>query len=184
MTDSIEHSASVSIHYQRSKALAFGLLMLAIGGAICWVAWDALDSAWRSPNNDGALLQALPAWIRVPFFVLIGSIILIPGAMMLFAGITNRVIVHADAERITSRTIFGRRRALPWNVVGSVKRWGKENQIVLSPIGHGGLREEIWDRQSILIDVGMLDWSVSDVEQMIRRFRPDLTIDYGESRDG
>ena len=56
-------------------------------------------------------------------------------------------------------------------------------QIVLSPVGNSGLLAEIWDRKSVLIDVGMLDRPVADVEALIRRFRPDLTIDDRSSRD-
>ena len=103
---------------------------------------------------------------------------------MVWAGLSNRIIVHADANQISSRTIFGRRRTLPWPAIGSGKYWRKENQIVLSPIGQGGIAEEIWDRKSVLIDVGMLDRSVADVERMIHHFLPDLDIVYGKNRDG
>lgn len=172
------------MRYRRSKAFGFGAMMLAIGGAIAFVAWEALDPAWQSPSDDGALLQALPAWVRVPFFLLIGAIVILPGAMMVWAGLTNRIIVQADANHISSRTIFGRRRAMPWHAIGLAQYWRKENQIALSPIGHGGIAEEIWDRKSVLIDVGMLDHTVADVERMVRHFRPDLTIIQGDSRDG
>ena len=172
------------MRYRRRLAFVFGAMMLAIGGAICFVAWEALDPAWQSPSDDGALLQALPAWVRVPFFLFVGGIVVLPGAMMLWAGLSNRTIVYADANQISSRTIFGRRRTLPWHAIGSAKYWRKENQIVLSPIGHGGIAEEIWDRKSVLIDVGMLAHSVADVERMIQQFRPDLTIVHGDSRDG
>jgi hypothetical protein len=113
----------------------------------------------------------------------IGGIVLLPGAMMVWAGLTQRIIVRADSDGISSRTIFGRRRSLAWDAVGSVRRWQRENQIVISPLGHGGLADEIWDRKSVLIDVGMLDRPVADVEAMVRQFRPDLAIAVGESRD-
>ena len=173
-----------AMRHRRSKALGLGIMMLAIGGAIGFLAWEALDPAWQSPGDDGALLQALPTWVRVPFFVLIGGVVLLPGLMMVWAGLTKRIIVQADANHISSRTIFGHRRTLPWHAIGSAQYWRKENQIALSPIGHGGIAEEIWDRKSVLIDVGMLDHTVADVERMVRHFRPDLTIVHGDSRDG
>ena len=79
-----------------------------------------------------------------------------------------------DDQTISSRTIFGRQRQLAWHMVGSVRRLRRENQIVLSPVGNSGLLAEIWDRKSVMIDVGMLDRPVADVEALIRRFRPDI----------
>ena len=184
LTESSKQNGVYLFRYRRIKTFGFGGILLAIGAAIGWVAWDALDPAWISPNDDGALLQALPAWVRVLFFVATGCVLLVPGTVMVWAGLRNLNIVRADAEGISSRTIFGRRRYLPWQAIGSAKRWGRENQIALSPIGHGGLAEEIWDRKSVLIDVGMLDRPVADVEAMIRHFRPDLAIGYANSRDG
>jgi len=184
MSVSTEQPAIYLMRYRRSKAFAFGAIMLGIGSGILWVASEALDPIWRSPSDDGALLQALPAYVRVPFMLAIGALILEPGAMMLWAGLTNRIIVSADAVGISSRTIFGYRRELAWQSIGSVKHWGRENQIALSPRGSGGLAQEIWDRKSVLIDVGMLDRSVADVEAVIKRFRPDLAVQYGEGREG
>ena len=157
--------------------------MLGIGSMIGWVAWDAFDPAWRAPGDDGALLQALPAYARVAFFVVIGLVVLAPGAWMLWAGLADLPVVRIDGQNISSRTIFGRQRQLAWHMVGSVKRLQRENQIVLSPLGNSGLLTEIWDRKSVLIDVGMLDRPPADVEAMIRRLRPDLTIDDLPSRD-
>jgi hypothetical protein len=184
MSATSDQPAVYVMRYRRSKAFAFSAIMLGIGAAIAWVCLEALDPAWSAPDDNGAVLQPLPVFVRVPFMAVLGALILTPGAMMLWSGLTNRIIVRADAVSISSRTIFGRRRELPWQSIGSVKRYGRENQIVLSPLGHGGLADEIWDRKSVLIDVGMLDQPVARVESVIRLFRPDLAIQYGESRDG
>ena len=61
MAEKIDPKRSFAMRYRRSKALGFGVMMLAIGGAIGFVAWEALDPSWQSPGDDGALLQALPA---------------------------------------------------------------------------------------------------------------------------
>ncbi len=169
------------LRYRRSKAHAFGAIMFGIGSMIAWVAWDALDPGRRSPSDDGAALQALPAFVRVRFFAAIGLIVLAPGATMLWASLANLPIVRIHGRCISDRTIFGRRRKLAWRSVGSVTRLRREYQIVVSPAGHGGLLEEIWDRKLVLLDVGMLDRSVDEVEAIVRRFRPDLSIDI---RDG
>lgn len=181
MTASEHPSEVYVIRYQRSKALGFGAAMLGIGSAIAWL---ALDTLWHAPIDDGAVLQTLPSLISVPILALVAGILLTPGLMMVWAGLTNRIIVRADAEVISSRTIFGRSRTLRWLSIGSVKRWGRENQIVLSPIGYDGLAAEIWDRKSVLIDAGMLERSVAEVEEIIRHFRPDLSVSYRESREG
>lgn len=178
-----DQRTDVILRYRRSKALVFAAIMLGIGGMIGWVAWDAIDPAWRAPSDDGALLQALPAFVRVPFFVVVGLVVLAPGVWILCAGLANLPVVRMDDQNISSRTIFGHQRRLAWHVVGSVTRLRRENQIVLSPVGNSGLLAEIWDRKSVLIDVGMLDRPVADVEALIRRFRPDLTIDDRPSRD-
>ena len=123
------------IRYRRSKALAFGTMMLAIGAGIAWLAWDALDPDWTSPTDDGALLQALPYWVRVPFIMVIATIVLTPGVTMLWSGLRDTVVVRADADGISARTIFGRRRYLSWDNIVSAKGFGAENQIVLSPAG-------------------------------------------------
>ena len=178
-----DQRTDIILRYRRSKALVFAAIMLGIGGMIGWVAWDAIDPAWRAPSDDGALLQALPAFVRVPFFVVVGLVVLAPGVWILWAGLANLPVVRMDDQNISSRTIFGRQRRLAWHMVGSVRRLRRENQIVLSPVGNSGLLAEIWDRKSVLIDVGMLDRPVADVEALIRRFRPDLTIDDRSSRD-
>ena len=178
-----DQRTDVILRYRRSKALVFAAIMLGIGGMIGWVAWDAIDPAWRAPSDDGALLQALPAFVRVQFFVVVGLVVLAPGVWILCAGLANLPVVRMDDQNISSRTIFGRQRRLAWHMVGSVTRLRRENQIVLSPVGNSGLLAEIWDRKSVLIDVGMLDRPVADVEALIRRFRPDLTIDDRSSRD-
>ena len=172
------------IRYRRSKALAFGTMMLAIGAGIAWLAWDALDPDWTSPTDDGALLQALPYWVRVPFIMVIATIVLTPGVTMLSSGLRDTVVVRADADGISARTIFGRRRYLSWDNIVSAKGFGAENQIVLSPAGADTLGQEIWDRKSVLLDIGMLEVPPRDVEALVTRHRPDLKIAYKRSRDG
>jgi hypothetical protein len=172
------------IRYRRSKALAFGAMMLAIGAGIAWLAWDALDPGWTSPTDDGALLQALPYWVRVPFILAIATIVLTPGVTMVWSGLRNAVVVRADSEGISARTIFGRRRYLAWDDIVSARRFGTENQIILSPMGADTLVQEIWDRKSVLLDVGMLETPARDVEALLARHRPDLTISCKRSRDG
>jgi len=172
------------IRYRRSKALAFGAMMLAIGAGIAWLAWDALDPGWTSPTDDGALLQALPYWVRVPFILAIATIVLTPGVTMVWSGLRNAVVVRADSEGISARTIFGRRRYLAWDDIVSARRFGTENQIILSPMGADTLVQEIWDRKSVLLDAGMVEIPLRDVEALLARHRPDLTISYKRSRDG
>ena len=128
-----DQRTDVILRYRRSKALVFAAIMLGIGGMIGWVAWDAIDPAWRAPSDDGALLQALPAFVRVPFFVVVGLVVLAPGVWILWAGLANLPVVRMDDQTISSRTIFGRQRQLAWHRVGSVRRLRRENQIVLSP---------------------------------------------------
>ena len=169
------------VRYRRSKAFAFGAMMLAIGAGIAWLAWDALDPGWTSPIEDGALLQALPYWVRVPFIVAIAIIVLTPGVTMVWSGLTNAVVVRANADGISARTIFGRRRYLSWDDIVSAKGFGAENQIVLSPAGAETLVQEIWDRKSVLLDVGMLEAPPRDVEALVTRHRPDLKIAYKRS---
>lgn len=151
-------------------------MMLAIGIGIAWLAWDALDPGWTSPTDDSAFLQALPYWVREPFILVIATIVLTPGVTMVWSGLRNAVVVQADDEGIAARTIFGRRRYLAWEDIVSARGLGAENQIVLSPAGADAFMQEIWDRKSVLLDVGMLETPPRDVEALLARHRPDLKI--------
>ncbi len=92
------------LRYRRSKALAFAVIMLGIGSMIGWVAWDAFDPACRVPGDDGALLQALPAFARVAFFMVISLVVLAPGAWMLWAGLADLQLVNqGERDRLPSR---------------------------------------------------------------------------------
>jgi hypothetical protein len=162
------------IRYAKRKAIAFGVIMLAIGTAMVWLAMELLDATWISPSDDGALLQIMPTWVRTPLVIIIAGIVLMPGVAMLGAGLTQRVIVRADAAGIAARTIFGRTRRLSWGDIVVAKR--KQNQIVLSPTDVDTIGQEIWDRKSVLLDVGMLEVAPPEVEALIHRYRPDLVV--------
>ena len=135
------------IRYRRSKALAFGAMMLAIGAGIAWLAWDALDPGWTSPTDDGALLQALPYWVRAPFIVVIATIVLTPGVTMVWSGLRNAVVVRADSEGISEDNF----RAAPIPGVGRYRvgealRNGEPNHLVSHGsryVGAGNLGPEI-----------------------------------------
>lgn len=166
----------VELRYRRAKAFGFGGMMLVIGGIGAWVGWDALSPGWTSPTDDGVLLQALPPWLRMTVFAAFAALMLVPGSLMLIAGIARQIIVRADRGGISSRTIFGHRRSLAWSEIASAKRSDGENRIVLSPSGLCGIFDEIWDRKSVIIDSGMLEQTADQVEDVIKRFRPDLPI--------
>jgi hypothetical protein len=163
------------IRYTKAKAIGFGLFMLALGALTVWVATELVDPLWVALSDDGVLLQIMPRWIRTPLVVLMGIVVLIPpGVAMLWAGLTGRVIVRADAAGIAARTIFGRLRRIRWGDIVAARR--KQNRIMLSPAGVDTIDQRIWDRKSVLLDVGMLEGGPAVAEALIRRYRPDLVI--------
>ena len=163
------------IRYARGKAIGFGLVMLALGAAMVWVAVEVLETVAAMLGN-GALLQGMPTWSKAPLVVVLAAAMLTPaGAAILWAGMTGRVIVRADAAGIAARTIFGRVRRIKWADIAGVKR--QQNRIVLSPAGVDTIDQRIWDRRSVLLDVWMLEGGPAAIEALIRRYRPELEHD-------
>ena len=158
----------------RWKALLFGGIPLALGLLTIWVAVEAFDPAWTAHVVKGQYLVDSPRWIRVPVFLATAVLLVLMGIWMLWAGLTGAVVAVIDNHSVTARTIFGRRRQLPWSSVVAAKR--KKNQLVLSPAGTDTPSQEIWDRRSVLPDVGMLDAASRDIEALVSRHRPDIVF--------
>src|SRR5262245_42927016 len=96
------------------------------------------------------------------------------GLWMLWAGLTRAVVVAADRRAIGARTIFGRYRELPWSSIVEAKRM--KIRLVLSPAGTDTIGQQIWDRKSVLLDVGMLEGEPRDIEVVVHHYRPDLVF--------
>ena len=161
-------------HYVFWKAVLFGVIPAALGAGMIWIGVLALDPTWTAEVAKGQFLVDAPPWIRSPVMFATGAFVFVPGLRLLIAAATHASVVSMDDRGVSARTIFGRLRHLDWPAVKSVKR--KKNQIILSPVGADTLGQEIWDRISVVLDIGMLDAPAAELEAHIRRHRPDLVI--------
>ena len=165
--------SSVTYRYVRWKAVVFGGLIAALGLLAAWVGIDALNSNWTAAVADGEWLVAAPWWLRGPVMIAMGLFMLKPGLWQLFAAATDAVVVQSDDEAIAARTSLGRLRRLAWRDIAGAKQ--QQNQIVLSPAGIDTLGQEIWDRKSVILDIGMLDAAPGEIAGVIQHHRPDVT---------
>jgi hypothetical protein len=164
----------MAFHYVRWKALLFGGLPIALAGVMIWVGIQALDPAWTAQVPKGQYLVDAPVWIRSPVIFTTAIAVLLPGLWMFWAGVSRSVVATFDSHSISARTLYGRRRRLDWASIVIAKR--KRNQLILSPSGTGTLGQEIWDRKSVLLDVGMLEAPVGEIERLVLRQRADLVF--------
>lgn len=160
--------------YVRWKALLFGGVLTSLAVLMMWVGLASLDPTWTAQVTKGQYLVNSPNWIRAPIIVGAAVFCAMPGLWQLCAGLLRWPIVQFDDQRIEARTSFGRVRRLAWKEIAQVKR--KKNQLILSPTGINTLGQEIWDRKSIILDVGMLEVSPQAIEDLIARHRPELPI--------
>ncbi len=139
-----------------------------------WIGIEAFDPAWTAQVARGQFLVDAPYWIRSPVMLATGGFVFGMGAWLLLATAMGAAVVVADSEGIAARTIFGRLRRLKWSEIVDAKR--KKNQLILSPAGTGTLDQEIWDRKSVFLDIGMLDAPPGAFETLVRQHRSDLVF--------
>ena len=161
-----------SIAYTRWKALVFGGLLSALAALMAWVGIAALDPDWTAQVAKGQYLVDAPAWLRAPVMLAVAAVCGQSGLWQLGAGLLGLPVVRIDDQGIEARTSFGRRRRLAWDAIVQMTR--RRNQLILSPAGTAAIGQEIWDRLSVILDVGMLDAEPAQIEDLIKRFRPDL----------
>ena len=167
-------ASPIAYRYVRWKAVLFGLVPTLLGAAMIGIGVVALDPTWTAQVARGPYLVDAPVWIRSPVMFATGGFVFVPGLRLLYAAVSNARIATFDEHGITARTLFGRRRHVEWRSIQTAKR--KKNQIILSPADVDTLGQEIWDRKSVFLDIGMLDAVDGDIEAQVRRHRPDLVI--------
>ena len=160
------------------KALLFGAMMAAIGCGILWVGVQSLDPAWTAEVQDGQLLVDLPWFLRGPFFLLMGLVVVTPGGWLIYAGLARTPVVRIDATGIAARTIVGRTQALDWPQIVTARR--RTNRLILSPAGIDSYWLQVWDRKSVIVDAGMIDAGPGEIEALVARHRPDLVFIDGD----
>lgn len=160
--------------YVRWKALLFGSVPVALGALMIVVGIEAADPKWTAEVARGQFLVDAPTWIRSPVMLATGGFVFAMGAWLLWAVTTGVKVVEADAAGVAARTIFGRLRQVKWPEIVDAKR--KKNQLILSPAGTDSLGQEIWDRKSVFLDIGMLDAPPGEVEALVHQHRPDLVF--------
>ena len=165
-------SSQVVYRYVTWKGLLIGSVPVVLGGLMIWIGLEALDPSWTAQVAKGQWLVNTPFWIRSPVMFATGGFVLGMGAWLLFATLSGVKVVTADNEGIAARTIFGRLRRLQWSEVVDAKK--KKNQLILSPVGTDTLGQEIWDRKSVFLDIGMLDAPPGAVEALIKQHKPGL----------
>ncbi len=165
---------AITFLYVRWKALLFGALPLALGIGMVWIGIEAFDPAWTAQVTRGQALADAPFWIRAPVMLAVGIIVLGAGFWPLMSTAFQIPVVVADDQQIASRTLFGRPRRLRWADIVAAKR--KKNQLVLSPAGINTIGQEIWDRKSVNLDVGLLAAAPGEVEALVLLHRPDLVF--------
>ena len=165
-------SNKIEYRYVRWKAVLFGLVPVVLGGLMIWIGLEAIDPSWTAQVAKGQWLVNAPVWIRSPVMFATGGFVFGMGAWFLFATLSGVKVVTADNEGIAARTIFGRLRRLQWSEVVDAKK--KKNQLILSPVGTDTLSQEIWDRKSVFLDIGMLDAPPGAVEALIKQHKPGL----------
>lgn len=154
-----------TIVYVRWKALLFGGVLASIAVMMLWVGLQSLDPAWTATVTKGQSLVDAPAWVRAPVILGVALFCAVPGLWQIFAGYLRWPVVRFDEQGIEARTSFGRRRHLAWESVVEVKR--KKNQLILSPPGVNTIGQEIWDRKSVILDIGMLDIKSQAIDDLI-----------------
>ena len=165
-------SSQVVYRYVRWKGLLFGSIPVALGGLMIWIGIEAFDPSWTAEVSKGQWLVNAPVWIRSPVMLATGGFVFGMGAWLLFATLSGVAVVTADDDGIAARTIFGRLRELKWSEIVDAKK--KKNQLILSPVGIDTIGQEIWDRKSVFLDIGMLDASPGAVEALIKQHKPGL----------
>jgi hypothetical protein len=163
-----------TFRYVRWKAFLFGAVPAALGSLMIGLGVYALDPTWTAHVARGQYLVDAPVWVRSPVMFATGAAVLAPGLWLLFAALTNSPVITINDDTISARTLFGRLRQLAWAKIAVAKR--KKNQIILSPIGVDTLGQEIWDRKSVFLDIGMLETAPGELEALIGRHRPNLVI--------
>ena len=163
----------LTLHYVLWKSFLFGSLPIALGGLMIWVGIEALDPDWTAQVTKGQYLVDAPPWVRGPVILASAAILVAPGLRLVWAGLTRAPVVTIDQSMIAARTIFSRRRQLPWARIVEAKR---KNQLILSPAGTNTLSQEIWDLKSVVLDTGMLDVGGRDIEALVLHHRPGLVF--------
>ena len=161
-------------HYVRWKAALFGALPAALGLLMVWVGVAAIDPTWTAQVSKGQNLVDAPNWLRSPVILATAIVLLIPSCWLLWASITHATVVETTDLGIVAHTMFGRKRSVAWASIVDAKR--KKNQLVLSPVGTDTVLQEIWDRRSVFLDIGMLDAPVGAMEALVHRHRPDIAF--------
>ena len=165
-------STQMIYRYVQWKGLLFGSIPGALGGLMIWIGIEAFDPSWTAEVSKGQWLVNAPVWIRSPVMLATGGFVFGMGAWLLFATLSGVAVVTADDDGIAARTIFGRLRRLQWSEVVDAKK--KKNQLILSPVGIDTIGQEIWDRKSVFLDIGMLDAPPGAVEALVKQHKPGL----------
>ena len=164
-------------YYVAWKAWLFGGMLAAIGLLTVWVGISALNPAWTADVSDGQWLVATPWWVRGPFMLSMALVMLVPGVWQLYAALTHAPVIQCGEHTIAARSSFGRWRRIAWSDIVSIKK--EPNQMILSPAGSDTVAAEIWDRRSVLLDIGMLDAAPGEIISLIQQHRPHLAISQG-----